>query len=71
MIFFHHARVNGLERRLETPTEMTEHFKDREDFLFYRHIQFAPRTKTFGPASGGTSARDILVSIHKMNLVDI
>ncbi|CAD5124122.1 DgyrCDS12424 [Dimorphilus gyrociliatus] len=60
MIFFHHARVNGLERRLETPTEMTEHFKDREDFLFYRHVLFAQRTKTFGPASSGTSPRTIL-----------
>lgn len=50
MIFYHEARVDGLHKRVETPTEITEHFISRDDFLFYRFIQFGKRTKKFGPA---------------------
>ncbi|ELT88762.1 hypothetical protein CAPTEDRAFT_129343 [Capitella teleta] len=50
MIFYHDARVDGLHKRVETPTEMTEHFINRDDFLYYRFIQFTKRAKKFGPA---------------------
>ncbi len=50
MIFYNDARVDGLQKRIETPTEMTEHFVNREDFLYYRRVEFKKREKIFGPA---------------------
>ncbi|XP_048455549.1 dynein regulatory complex subunit 7 isoform X3 [Rhincodon typus] len=38
-------RVDGLVSRVETPTEMTEKFKDRPDFLIYRQAIFAKRMR--------------------------
>lgn len=63
MTFHNDARVDGLVKRIETPAEMTEHFKDRDDFLFYKHVIFSKRVKKFGPQDGSTSAnqRPILV----------
>ena len=61
MIFYHEARVDGLQKRVESPTEMTEHFIDREDHLYYRFVEFGKRPKKFGPAETATS-RPILVS---------
>ncbi|KAM7410752.1 hypothetical protein PAMA_020948 [Pampus argenteus] len=37
---FNSVRVDGLVRRVETPGEMTEIFKGRDDFLHYRHVIF-------------------------------
>ncbi|XP_061549769.1 dynein regulatory complex subunit 7 [Phycodurus eques] len=37
---FSSARVDGLVRRVDTPEEMTESFKGREDFLYYRKVIF-------------------------------
>ncbi|XP_051914686.1 dynein regulatory complex subunit 7 isoform X1 [Hippocampus zosterae] len=37
---FSGARVDGLVRRVDTPVEMTENFKGREDFLYYRQVIF-------------------------------
>ena len=37
MVFYNVARMDGLAKRVETPTEMTEHFVDRDDFLYYKH----------------------------------
>ncbi|XP_077457123.1 dynein regulatory complex subunit 7 isoform X1 [Stigmatopora argus] len=37
---FSGARVDGLVRRVDTPEEMTESFKGREDFLYYRQVLF-------------------------------
>lgn len=60
MTFYHVARVDGLERREETPTQMTEHFINRDDFLVYRHVQFASKQlKKFGPSEASTSERPI------------
>lgn len=61
MIFYHEARVDGLMKRIETPTEMTEHFTDRSDHLYYRHVEFSKRPKKFGPAEKDIS-RPIVVS---------
>jgi len=63
MTFYHVARVDGLDRRLETPTQMTEHFIDRDDFLVFRHVEFIARQKKFGPASENTADRPILVGV--------
>ncbi|NXA73309.1 DRC7 protein, partial [Thryothorus ludovicianus] len=41
--FYHTARVDGLWKRFENATEMTEHFVGREDFLHTRHIEFGER----------------------------
>ncbi|XP_064243257.1 dynein regulatory complex subunit 7 isoform X3 [Passer domesticus] len=41
--FYHTARVDGLWKRFETATEMTEYFVGREDFLHMRHIEFGER----------------------------
>ncbi|XP_078089368.1 dynein regulatory complex subunit 7 [Mustelus asterias] len=38
-------RVDGLVSRVENPTEMTEIFKDRPDFLIYRQTSFAKRVR--------------------------
>jgi hypothetical protein len=51
MTYFHNARVDGLERRTETPLEMTETFIGRDDFLIYRHVDYGVRQKKFGPAA--------------------
>ncbi|XP_066281763.1 dynein regulatory complex subunit 7-like [Branchiostoma lanceolatum] len=59
MVFYDKARVDGLVKREETPTEMTEHFKDRDDFLYYRHVVFSKRMKRFG-ASTDANHRPIL-----------
>ena len=60
MIFYSEARVDGLVKRIETPTEMSEHFVDREDFLYYRFVEFGKRPKKFGPAENSTP-RPIMV----------
>ncbi|GFR82652.1 dynein regulatory complex subunit 7-like [Elysia marginata] len=49
MHFYDEARVDGLLKRIETPLSMTEHYKHRDDFLFYKHVDFGKRTKKFGP----------------------
>jgi hypothetical protein len=61
MIFYNEARVDGLVKREEMPIAMTEHFIDRADFLYYRHVEFGKRPKKFGPADVITS-RPIFVS---------
>ncbi|XP_033373120.1 dynein regulatory complex subunit 7 isoform X3 [Parus major] len=43
--FYHTARVDGLCKRFENATEMTEYFVGREDFLHMRHIEFGERDK--------------------------
>lgn len=49
MHFYDEARVDGLVKRIETPISMTEHYKNRDDFQYYKHIDFGKRTKKFGP----------------------
>ncbi|NXP12136.1 DRC7 protein, partial [Thinocorus orbignyianus] len=45
MEFYHEARVDGLQRRVETSEEMTEYFVGRDDFLHVRNMQFGKRQK--------------------------
>ena len=66
MQFYHHARVDGLQKRNETSTYMEEHFVDRDDFLFFRSVEFAKRPKKFGPAdSSNANARPILKMVER------
>lgn len=44
------ARVDGLVSCEETPTQMVQLYKGREDRLRYKQVNFAPRTKKFEPA---------------------
>ena len=67
MTFYHVARVDGLERRVETPTQMTEYYINRDDFLVYRQVEFTGRQKKFGP-SEHTTERPIQVTYHALNL---
>ncbi|NXK64273.1 DRC7 protein, partial [Sylvietta virens] len=48
--FYHTARVDGLWKRFENATEMTEFFVGREDFLHTRHIEFGERDKNMEKA---------------------
>jgi len=52
MYFYHKSRLDGLKIREESPTEMIEHFEDRDDFLYYRCTVFDKRQKKFGPQDG-------------------
>ncbi|NXS34201.1 DRC7 protein, partial [Pomatostomus ruficeps] len=54
--FYHKARVDGLWKRFENATEMTEHFVGREDFLHMRHMEFGERDKKMIMAGIGTDA---------------
>ncbi|NWI05430.1 DRC7 protein, partial [Tichodroma muraria] len=48
--FYHTARVDGLWKRFENATEMTEYFVGREDFLHMRHVEFGERDKKMDKA---------------------
>ncbi|KAL7885365.1 hypothetical protein AOLI_G00056600 [Acnodon oligacanthus] len=47
MDFYSHARADGLASRVETPSEMTETFIDRPDFLHYQHVVYGKRVRAF------------------------
>jgi len=64
MIFYSEARVDGLMKRTEDPLQMTEEFTDREDHLYYRHVEFGTRPRKFGPAEDVTP-RPILKMVEK------
>jgi len=65
MFFYSEARVDGLMKRIETPSEMTEHFENRPDFLYYKHTDFGKKPKKFGPQDKSTTQepRPILVCV--------
>lgn len=54
--FYHTARVDGLWKRFESATEMTEYFVGREDFLHTRHIEFDERDKKMEKAGATADA---------------
>lgn len=45
MEFYNEARVDGLQKRVETANEMTEYFAGRDDFLHVRYMEFGKRGK--------------------------
>ncbi|XP_031977985.1 dynein regulatory complex subunit 7 isoform X2 [Corvus moneduloides] len=54
--YYHTARVDGLWKRFENATEITEHFVGREDFLHMRHIELGERDKKMQTAGIRTDA---------------
>ena len=69
LIHISSARVDGLVKREETPSGMTEYFEDRVDFLCYRHVVFGKRVKKFGPQE--SSNRPIQVIFENVRKVYI
>ncbi|KAK3093928.1 hypothetical protein FSP39_021907 [Pinctada imbricata] len=69
MLFYHEARVDGLVKRVESPTEMTEEYVNRDDFLYYKHVEYGKRTKKFGPqeSSPAKNSRPILKMVQKFH----
>jgi len=64
MCFYWEARVDGLQQRTETVTQMTEHYVNRDDFLVYRYVEFYGKQKKFGPAADSSAnERPIFVCI--------
>lgn len=59
-MFYHKARFDCLERRVETPLEMTEYFVARDDFLNYLYVMYSGAPLKFGHI--GTGPRPIDVS---------
>ncbi|KAJ9591544.1 hypothetical protein L9F63_001898, partial [Diploptera punctata] len=59
MEFFHMARLDGLQKLEMHPLYLTEHFKDREDFLFYRRVDYQKR----GLAAEEGPKRIVLISV--------
>uniref|UniRef100_UPI001293DA4F LOW QUALITY PROTEIN: dynein regulatory complex subunit 7 n=1 Tax=Lonchura striata TaxID=40157 RepID=UPI001293DA4F len=54
--FYHMARVDGLWKRVESATEMTEYFMGREDFLHMRHTKFGERDQKMEKADATADA---------------
>ncbi|KAM9301968.1 dynein regulatory complex subunit 7 [Gastrophryne carolinensis] len=69
MLFYSKARLDGLERRDEKPKEIIETFRERDDFLCYRHAVFGKRPKKVAIAGGPTEAnpRPILRITERFN----
>ena len=61
MLYYDHARLDGLAKRHETILELTDYFVNRDDHLEFRQAIFEPRPKKFGPADKDTQ-RPIIVS---------
>ena len=59
-------RVDGLSKREESAAEMTEHFVNRDDFLYYRNVKFGVRQKKVQPATNEAHPRPILVSVVQL-----
>ncbi|XP_043511887.1 dynein regulatory complex subunit 7 [Frieseomelitta varia] len=47
--FYHVARFDGLSKFEMHPNYLTQHFVDRDDFLYYRHVQFSRERKSSAP----------------------
>ncbi|THD22374.1 Coiled-coil domain-containing protein lobo [Fasciola hepatica] len=58
MRFYHNARVDGLEKRIQTPTTMQEYYVGRKDRMYYREVLFGGKLKKFGPAQGTKDAEE-------------
>ncbi|NWR84537.1 DRC7 protein, partial [Furnarius figulus] len=62
--FYHKARADGLRKRVENATEMTEYFVGREDFLHIRHVEFGER-------ENGMSMAGTRTDVHLRPIVEI
>ncbi|XP_036131653.1 dynein regulatory complex subunit 7 [Molossus molossus] len=60
MEFYGTARGDGLIKREETTTTMTEYYQGRPDFLSHRHVIFGPRVKKFTVNSAESNPRPMV-----------
>uniref|UniRef100_A0A8C9SGP5 Dynein regulatory complex subunit 7 n=1 Tax=Scleropages formosus TaxID=113540 RepID=A0A8C9SGP5_SCLFO len=63
MEFYSHARADGLAKRVELPTEMTETFEQRTDFLYHRHVVFSRLSETSD--QGQRSIEKVVERFHR------
>lgn len=65
MEFYHQVRYDSLRRLELTPLFMEEHFEDRDDRLYHRHVMFDARTKMLNKWSitDGTIRRTVTVRV--------
>ena len=63
------ARVDGLVSCEETPTQLVQVYKGREDRLRYKQVNFAPRTKKFEPAETAYK-RQIVVRVCQSSILE-
>ncbi|PSN57290.1 Dynein regulatory complex subunit 7 [Blattella germanica] len=61
--FFHMARHDGLEKLEMHPLFLIEHFRDRQDFLYYRKVEYEPR----GLAAEEGPKRIVLKLVEQFN----
>ena len=69
-MFISSARVDSLYKREFTATEMIEHFNDRSDFLYYRHVTYnkVPKLRTLeATLSKGTDPKPILKIVERFH----
>lgn len=59
------ARVDGLAKRIMTPTEMIEHYEDRPDCLYYRHVTYEKQPKKTSISE--LNPREILKVVDKFH----
>ena len=60
--------MDGLSKRVMTPTEMTEHYVDRSDFLYYRQVTYKKQAKIHGPSSSSEDEpRSILKVVDRFH----
>ncbi|NWI85352.1 DRC7 protein, partial [Pitta sordida] len=57
MEFYHKARDDDLQKRVESATEMTEYFVGRDDFLHIRHVEFGKRENGMNVAGTRTDVK--------------
>ncbi len=60
------ARVDGLSKRVITPTEMIEHYVDRVDFLYHRHVTYEKLPKKHSEIDK-SKPRQILKVVEKFH----
>ncbi|XP_043255120.1 dynein regulatory complex subunit 7-like [Colletes gigas] len=63
--FYHVARIDGLSQFEMHPTYLTQHFINRDDLLYYRHVQFCPEKSI--PVLNDIHYRYIWEIIEKFN----
>ncbi|XP_067159026.1 dynein regulatory complex subunit 7 [Apteryx mantelli] len=57
MEFYNKARADGLQKRVDNASEMTEYFVGRDDFLYFRHVEFGKRVKKIHMAGTRTDIK--------------
>uniref|UniRef100_W5KQ75 Dynein regulatory complex subunit 7 n=1 Tax=Astyanax mexicanus TaxID=7994 RepID=W5KQ75_ASTMX len=57
MDFYSRFRVDDLASRVETPSEMTETFENRPDFLYHRQVVYDKQVLPFEPAENAKQVR--------------